>query len=107
MWYLIVSIPDLCHLSYFGYLEFISMVNVLYTRLKYEHYSKHHQTLSYKMVFERLARFIGYTYLFHISEYFFIFGVILKVTNGSFQKGMLYCLSIYIKKVMKLLAFIF
>ena len=36
-----------------------------------------------------------------------MFGAILKVTNSSFQKGMLFCLSIYIKKVMKLLTFIF
>ena len=33
-------------------------------------------------------------------------GVILKATNSSFQKGMLFSLSIYMKKVMKLLAFI-
>ena len=32
---------------------------------------------------------------------------ILKVTNISFQKGMTVCRSIYVKKVMKLLAFIF
>ena len=31
----------------------------------------------------------------------------LKVTNSSFQKGMTFCRSIYVKKVMKLLAFIF
>ena len=40
-------------------------------------------------------------------ECHFIFGVSLKATNSSFQKGMLFCLSIYMKKVMKLLAFIF
>ena len=34
-------------------------------------------------------------------------GVILKVTNSSFQKGMTFCRSIYVKKVMKLLSFIF
>ena len=61
MWYLIVSIPDLCHLSYFGYIDLIFMVNVLYTRLNHEHYSKHRQTKSYKMVFERLAPSVGYT----------------------------------------------
>ena len=33
--------------------------------------------------------------------------VILKVTNSSFQKGMAFCRSIYVEKVMKLLAFIF
>ena len=33
--------------------------------------------------------------------------VILKATNSSFQKGMTFCRSIYAKKVMKLLAFIF
>ena len=34
-------------------------------------------------------------------------GVILKATNSSFKKGMTFCRSIYVKKVMKLLAFIF
>ena len=34
-------------------------------------------------------------------------GAILKATNSSFQKGMAFCPSIYVKKVMKLLAFIF
>ena len=34
-------------------------------------------------------------------------GAILKGTNSSFQKGMTFCRSIYVKKVMKLLAFIF
>ena len=36
-----------------------------------------------------------------------MFGAILKATNSSFQKGMTFCCSIYVKKVMKLLAFIF
>ena len=36
-----------------------------------------------------------------------MFGVILKATNSSFQKDMTFCRSIYMKKVMKLLAFIF
>ena len=36
-----------------------------------------------------------------------MFGAILKATNGSFQKGMTFCRSIYVKKVMKLLSFIF
>ena len=36
-----------------------------------------------------------------------MFGAILKATNSSFQKGMTFCRSIYKKKVMKLLAFIF
>ena len=36
-----------------------------------------------------------------------MFGAILKATNSSFQKGMIFCCSIYVKKVMKLLAFIF
>ena len=36
-----------------------------------------------------------------------MFGVILKATNSSFQKGMTFCRSVYVKKVMKLLAFIF
>ena len=35
-----------------------------------------------------------------------MFGAILKATNTSFQKGMTFR-SIYVKKVMKLLAFIF
>ena len=34
-------------------------------------------------------------------------GVILKATYSSFQNGMTFCHSIYVKKVMKLLAFIF
>ena len=41
------------------------------------------------------------------SECFFVFGAIFKATNSSFQKSMTFCLSIYLKKVMKLLAFIF
>ena len=36
-----------------------------------------------------------------------MFGAIFKATNSSFQKGMTFCRSIYVKKVMKLLAFIF
>ena len=36
-----------------------------------------------------------------------MFGAILKATNSSFQKGMTFCRSIYVKKVMKLLAIIF
>ena len=36
-----------------------------------------------------------------------MFGAILKATNSSFKKGMSFCRSIYVKKVMKLLAFIF
>ena len=39
-----------------------------------------------------------------------MFGAILKATNSSFQKVMAFCRSIYtvyVKKVMKLLAFIF
>ena len=35
-----------------------------------------------------------------------MFGVILKATNNSFQKGMTFCRGINVKKVMKLLAFI-
>ena len=34
-------------------------------------------------------------------------GAILKATNSSFQKVMIFCHSIYVKKIMKLLAFIF
>ena len=34
-------------------------------------------------------------------------GAILKATNISVQKGITFCRSIYVKKVMKLLAFIF
>ena len=34
-------------------------------------------------------------------------GAILKATKSSFQKGMKFGGSIYVKKVMKLLAFIF
>ena len=36
-----------------------------------------------------------------------MFGAIVKATKSSFQKGMKFCRSIYVKKVMKLLAFIF
>ena len=36
-----------------------------------------------------------------------MFSVVLKVTNSFFQKGMTFCRNIYVKKVMKLLAFIF
>ena len=36
-----------------------------------------------------------------------MFYTILKATNTSFQKGMTFCRSIYVKKVVKLLAFIF
>ena len=37
----------------------------------------------------------------------FIFGAILKATKSSFQKGIAFCRSKYVKNVMKLLAFIF
>ena len=46
-------------------------------------------------------------YLEKYSECFFVFGVILKATNSSFQKCITFCRSIYVKKAMKLLAFIF
>ena len=36
-----------------------------------------------------------------------MFGAIFKATFSSFQKGMAICLNMYIKKSMKLLAFIF
>ena len=36
-----------------------------------------------------------------------MFGFVLKATNSTFQKGMTFYRSIYVKKVMKLLAFIF
>ena len=36
-----------------------------------------------------------------------MFSAILKATNSSFQRGIAFCRSIYVKKVMKLLAFIF
>ena len=36
-----------------------------------------------------------------------MFGAIIKATNSSFQKGITFCRSIYVKKVMTLLAFIF
>ena len=38
---------------------------------------------------------------------FLMVGAILKVANSSFPKGVTFCRSIYVKKVMKLLAFIF
>ena len=36
-----------------------------------------------------------------------MFGAILKATNSSFQEGMKYCGTIFVKKVINLLAFIF
>ena len=36
-----------------------------------------------------------------------MFGAILKATYSSFKKGKTFCRSIYVKKIMKLLAFIF
>ena len=36
-----------------------------------------------------------------------MFGAILKATKSSFQKIITFCRSIYVKEVMKLLAFIF
>ena len=36
-----------------------------------------------------------------------MFGAIWKAWNSSFKKGMTFCRSIYVKKVMTLLAFIF
>ena len=36
-----------------------------------------------------------------------MFGVILNATTSSFQKGMPFCLSIYMRKIVKLLAYIF
>ena len=36
-----------------------------------------------------------------------MFGAILKAKHNSFQKGMPFCRGIYVKTVMKLLAFIF
>ena len=36
-----------------------------------------------------------------------MFGAIVKARNSSFQDGMTFCRSIYVKKVIKLLAFIF
>ena len=41
------------------------------------------------------------------SEWIFRFCAILKATNSSFKKGITFCRSVYVKKVMKLLAFIF
>ena len=41
------------------------------------------------------------------SECFFTYGAILKATNSSYQKSMAFCCGVYVKKVMKLLAFIF
>ena len=36
-----------------------------------------------------------------------MFDAILKAKNTSFQKGMTFCRNIYVKKAMRLLAFIF
>ena len=41
------------------------------------------------------------------SECFLMFGAIFKATNSSFQKGKTFCCSLSVKKVLKLLAFIF
>ena len=41
------------------------------------------------------------------SECYFMIGASLKATNSSFHKGMTFCRSIYVEKVMKLLTFIF
>ena len=38
---------------------------------------------------------------------FFMFGASLKATNSNFQKRIAFCRSIYVKKVMKLVAFMF
>ena len=38
---------------------------------------------------------------------FYMFGAILKATDSSLQKGMTFCRSIYVTKVMNPLAFIF
>ena len=38
---------------------------------------------------------------------FFMIGASLKATNNSFQKHITFCCSIYVKKVMKLVAFVF
>ena len=46
-------------------------------------------------------------YLKKYGECLFMFNAISKATNSSFQKGMTFCRSIYMMKVMKLLAFIF
>ena len=43
----------------------------------------------------------------NIVSVFFICDAILKATNSSFQRGMTFCRSIYVKKVMKLIEFIF
>ena len=37
---------------------------------------------------------------------FFMFGASLRATNSSFQKRITFCHSIYVKKVLKLVAFI-
>ena len=41
------------------------------------------------------------------GDCFVMVGIILKATNSSFQRGIAFCRSIHVKKVMKLLAFIF
>ena len=35
-----------------------------------------------------------------------MFGAILKATNSYFEKGITFCRSIYVKKVMKLLTYL-
>ena len=43
----------------------------------------------------------------NIVSVFRMFGAIIKAPNSSFEKGMTVCSSIYVKKVVQLLAFIF
>ena len=56
------------------------------------------QLASEKLQYTGMA-FILYTRLLleKYSECFFMFGAILKTTNSSFQKGMTFCRSIYVK----------
>ena len=55
----------------------------------------------------RHVLYIGVYNLRNIASFFFVFGAILKPTHNSFKKGMLFCLSVYMKTDMKLPAFIF
>ena len=44
---------------------------------------------------------------FLVAQFHVVFSAILKAINSPFQEGMTFCRSTYVKKVMKLLAFIF
>ena len=70
-------------------------------------YQNVHGNLLQKTSVYRNGLYISVCNSRNIVEFFFRCGAILKATNSSFQKAMIFCRSIFVKKVMKLLAFIF